>query len=195
MVRPRVHDQDTADALVEAAARLLAEGGPEAVSVRRVATEVGVSTRAVYSLFGSRDDLLAELARRGFQGLHRELTTHAASDDPLADLRALGEAYRRSAAARPNLYPAMFQWTPATGGSAGTAESERTFEILESTAARCVDAGLLAGDPLSLARQLWALTHGLVLLEAQGRLGDDPDEVWANAMRAMAIGNAGARPP
>jgi len=195
LVRPRVHDQDTADALVESAARLLAEGGPGAVSVRRVAIEVGVSTRAVYSLFGSRDDLLADLARRGFEGLHRELTARAPTDDPLADLQALGEAYRRSAAARPNLYSAMFQWTPATGGSAGTTESDRTFGILESTAARCVEAGLLAGDPLLLARQLWALTHGLVLLEAQGRLGDDPDDVWDHALRAIAIGNVASRRP
>lgn len=194
MVRPRVHDAETADALVAAAARLLAGGGPDAVSVRRVATEVGVSTRAVYSLFGSRDDLLAELARRGFEGLHRELTVAPPTDDPLADLRVLGEAYRRSAAARPHLYPAMFQWTPATGESAGTAESERTFDLLEASAARCVDAGLLVGDPLLLARQLWAVTHGLVLLEAQGRLGDDPDEVWDHALRAIAIGNAGLVP-
>lgn len=195
MVRPRIHDADTADALVEAAGRLLADGGPEAVSVRQVATEVGVSTRAVYSLFGSRDDLLAELARRGFEGLHRELVAAPPTDDPLADLRVLGEAYRSSAAARPNLYPAMFQWTPSTGGSAGTTESERTFGILEATVVRCVDAGLLAGDPLLLARQLWALTHGLVMLESQDRLGDDPDEVWATALTAMAIGNAFPRRP
>lgn len=191
MARPQVHDQDTADALVDAAARRLAAGGPAAVTVRRVADDVDVSTRAVYSLFGSRDDLLADLYRRGFQALEHELSASSATDDPLADLRVLGEAYRRSARARPALYAAMFQWDRVDEETEAGRQAEATFEILVRAVGRCVDAGLLAGDPTLLARQLWALTHGLVLLEARGSLGDEPDRVWERALPAIARGNAG----
>lgn len=190
MARPKVHDQDTADALVEAAAQRLAGGGPAAVTVRRVAHDVGVSTRAVYSLFGSRDDLLVELYRRGFAALERELTAQPPTNDPLADLRILAEAYRRSARARPNLYPAMFQWQHAAGSDTA-AQAAATFDILQAAVDRCVEAGLLVGHPAMLARQLWALTHGLVLLEQRGSLGHDPDEVWAQALPAIARGNSG----
>ena len=54
MARPNKHDATTREALLDAAETLLAVGGPDAVSVRSVADAVAVSTRAVYSVFGSK---------------------------------------------------------------------------------------------------------------------------------------------
>ncbi len=159
--------------------------------MRAAAADAGVSTRAVYSLFGSREDLLVELYRRGFAGLADELARRPATDDPLGDLRAVGDAYRHSALARPNLYHAMFGGVEVDVGSDLAERAHATFEILVAAVDRCVAADLLAGDPLVLARQLWALTHGLVLLELTGSLGDDPDEIWDQARRAIVIGHAG----
>ena len=53
MGRPKEHDARTAAALLEAAESVVQSDGVDALSVRRVADEVGTSTRAVYSLFGS----------------------------------------------------------------------------------------------------------------------------------------------
>ena len=50
MARPIKHDATTREALLDAAEALLADSGPDAVSVRTVADEIGVSTRAVYSV-------------------------------------------------------------------------------------------------------------------------------------------------
>ena len=50
----RSHD-DTSRALLAAAHRLLAEDGPEALTVRRIANEAGMSTMNVYSRFGGKD--------------------------------------------------------------------------------------------------------------------------------------------
>jgi len=55
MGRPREHDEATRAALLEAAERIVADRGPTALSVRAVAEAAGTSTRAVYSLFGSKD--------------------------------------------------------------------------------------------------------------------------------------------
>ena len=54
MGRPREHDEHTRVALLAAAEQLVAEGGPTQLSVRAVADAAGTSTRAVYSLFGSK---------------------------------------------------------------------------------------------------------------------------------------------
>ena len=62
MGRPREHDAGTAAALLDAAERIVESEGLAALSVRRVADEVGTTTRAVYSLFGSMSCPDARLA-------------------------------------------------------------------------------------------------------------------------------------
>src|SRR6478609_8874148 len=69
MGRPRVHDEATAEALLDAAERIVAADGPEALSTRRVADQAGTTTRAVYSLFESKEGLLVALGNRAFQML------------------------------------------------------------------------------------------------------------------------------
>ena len=52
MGRPKEHDETTRRQLLDAAERLSATHGWEALTVRRIAEEAGTSTRAVYALFG-----------------------------------------------------------------------------------------------------------------------------------------------
>ncbi|PZT71318.1 hypothetical protein DN402_04935 [Streptomyces sp. SW4] len=66
MGRKRVHDEETARALLDAAERILSAEGLEALTVRRVADEVGTTTRAVYTSLGSKEALVAGLGVRGF---------------------------------------------------------------------------------------------------------------------------------
>ena len=61
MGRPREHDERTAAALLDAAEQLIAERGVDALSLREIAREAGTTTRAVYSLFGSKEQLLGAL--------------------------------------------------------------------------------------------------------------------------------------
>ncbi len=83
MGRPREHSEQTRAALRAAAERLVAEGGPAALSVRAVAREAGTTTRAVYSLFGSKEALLVDaLARDAFEFLYEEIDALPETDDP-----------------------------------------------------------------------------------------------------------------
>ena len=151
MARPTKHDATTREALLDAAEALLAAKGPEAVSVRSVADKVGVSTRAVYSVFGSKPGLMGALAARGFHRLADLVNGLPVTGDPLADLAAAGPcAFRVFALERPHLfritydriseeiysqpetYPALFA----------------SFSALESRFARALDAGLLAQRPM-----------------------------------------------
>ena len=84
MARPRNHDDRTAAALLDAAELIVARSGPHALSVRDIADEIGTTTRAVYSVFGSKGGLLAALARRAFGFLRDALDELPVTDDPAA---------------------------------------------------------------------------------------------------------------
>ncbi|MFA9428887.1 TetR/AcrR family transcriptional regulator [Egicoccus sp. AB-alg2] len=194
MARPAVYDEDTRAALLEAAARRLAEGGAEAVTMRALAREVGATTSAIYALFGSKEGLLAAVYREAFAGLALELARVPVGDDPLRELFELGLAYRRSARARPALYLVMFGRDPvaAPPSEEDEALAAGTLGRLSSAVARAQAAGALPGDdPLPLTLQLWGVVHGLASLELLGALGDDTaaDVTWEQALRAIVRGH------
>jgi len=73
--KPRVRrSRDEArSAILEAAAKRLREGGPEAVRVQHVAADVGVTDAAIHHHFGSREGLMRALLRFAGQHLRDEL--------------------------------------------------------------------------------------------------------------------------
>lgn len=96
MARPRLHDDALRDRLLDVASRAISEHGEGAVTVRSVATAAGTSPSAVYALFGSRDELVAAVSAEGFRRFAAHLAAVERTDDPGADLAALGGAYRGS---------------------------------------------------------------------------------------------------
>lgn len=184
------------DLLIEAAARVLAEEGPAAVTARRMAVEIGASTMAVYTHAGSMDELLAAVHTEGFVRFHRRLSAVGRTDDPLADLHGLGVVYRRFARSEPHLYGAMFGRTLADAALT-TEQAEQalsTFGILRDAVARAIDAGLLAGDPDAAASQIWATVHGFVSLELAGLLFDArPARAYDALLGTLVRGLAPAR--
>jgi AcrR family transcriptional regulator len=185
-------------ALIESAARILATEGASRLTLRHLAQQVGTSTMAVYTHFGGMDALRLEVCTEGFRRLAAHLAAVARTDDPVADLFALGIAYTTNARENPHLYRAMFLdrlpvpapvdvglgapagRTAAVDGADGdqmaaiTAdlmeESLATFEVLVEATTRCVQAGRFTdrGGPRALAAQLWGATHGIVALELAG---------------------------
>src|ERR1044072_4982865 len=109
MASPRYRDSgELRHERVEAGGRLLAAEGPAALTTRRVAQETGVSTTAVYSLFGDKAGLVREMFLAGFERLSEAFAAVPTTEDPVADLLALGHAYRANARANPHLYELMF---------------------------------------------------------------------------------------
>jgi AcrR family transcriptional regulator len=162
----------TRTVLLEAAARLLATQGAEALTTRRLAAEVGTSTMAVYTHFGGKPELMRALYVEGFARFAIRLAEAGTTDDPLADLIRLCGAYRAFALDNPNFYNLMFgrqassfQPSPEDGEKA-----LKTLEVLIDAVARCVEADIFAGEPLPLAVQIWVALHGAMSLELA--LGD-----------------------
>ena len=177
---PRSQDPQVRAALIEAAARLLAEHGPDALTTRRLAGEVGTSTMAVYTYFAGMEELRKEVAREGFRRLAAYLDAVPDSDDPIYDLSALGAAYFVNALTNYDLYRFMFLEGPDDDDV-----GEGTFERLVRGVQRAMDAGRFeTADPLNLATQLWVMSHGVVTLHKAGCL---TLEETITTMRDMAL--------
>jgi AcrR family transcriptional regulator len=182
------------ESLIETAALLLAEEGPAALSTRRLAAQVGTSTTAVYTHFGGMDDLVRAVVHEGFARLNARMGEVGRSPDPVADVAALGLAYRRNAQDNPALYAVMFGGA-GLGGFSMTDEDRQygrfTLEILVGTVVRCVEAGRFRpADPPAIAHQMWIALHGLVSLELGGYLVEpyDADACFCAQVRGLIIG-------
>lgn len=194
MARPRNRDYDELRrALIDAAGRVLSTEGPAALSTRRVAQLAGVSTTAVYSLFGDKGGLVREMFLAGFARLADAFAKIPATEDPVVDLRALGRAYRENALTNPHLYELMFgrpvpEFRP---DEAASAEIRPTFDALVAAVDRCIDEGAFApADPYEVAVGLNGLVHGMCSLELRGALGDrtEADRLWDRALETMLKG-------
>ena len=109
---PKIADEQVRDALIEAAARLLAREGPSALTARRLAAQVSTSTMALYTHFGSMDGLRRAVRTECFARLTDYFDSVPVTRDPVADLAALGWAYCFNAVANPQLYRAVFLEPP-----------------------------------------------------------------------------------
>lgn len=172
MPRPRRYDDATRLHLIERAAALLTTEGPHALTTRRVASEAGTSTSALYSLIGGKEELLREMYREGFGRLAAAFDAVPVTDDPVADYRAMGRAYVAHALENPGLYAVMFS-TPAPEFTPSQDDADfawTTFEANIDAAQRCIDAGAFTGDAADIATQMWAVSHGIAALALVGMM-------------------------
>lgn len=185
-------------ALLEAAGRVLAQEGPRAVSTRRIAAEAGCSTMAIYTLFGGKAGVIHALYLDGFERLRERLEGVPRTDDPLADLEALGWAYRDNALANRDLYAVMYGHL-ASGFSPPPEtvnRTKRSFQVMVEAVRRCMATGILRPvDPVEVTDVLWAAAHGMVSLELAGYYPEpDVAEARYRAMLYAAVAGYLATP-
>ncbi|MFI1399863.1 TetR/AcrR family transcriptional regulator [Streptomyces sp. NPDC020681] len=180
--------------LLDAAARVLAEQGPAALSARRLVKEVGASTMAVYTHFGSMPALVREVMREGFERFRTRTDLVAPTDDPVADLYAICRAYQEFARAEPDVYAVMFGGSQLAGftltdedRAMGTGMLRVPYDAIR----RCTAAGRFRdGDESLRAWQLWCQLHGLVQLDRAGYFGGahTAEETLSALVRDFAVG-------
>jgi AcrR family transcriptional regulator len=197
MGRRRRHDARTASALLDAAERILHDGGVEALSVRSVAARISTSTRAVYSVFGSKEQLLVALGVRAFERLGAGVAALPVTDDPAADLVAAGvTVFRPFAIGHPALFVIAMHheraWTEEVAGAANAA-----FGVLIARVQRLQDAGLLGTRSVGTAVNAFhALCEGLAIFELRCRMpSGDAARFWHDALASLVAGFGLAPPP
>ncbi len=169
MGRPRTNDEAVGERLVACATEMLAAGPRESVTVREVAAAAATSATAVYSLFGGKDGLIRAVRDRAVAGLFEDLSAVPASADPIADIYALGAAYRRWARGHRHLYTVLFSGAQ-TFDPSGAVGARDPIRPLLAAIDRGTAANVLAGDVTPIALSIWVALHGLVTLELAGAL-------------------------
>ena len=168
------------------------DGGIDALSVRGVAADVGTTTRAVYSLFGSKDGLLAALAARPFELLQEGLDALPVSDDAAADLVAAALMFRRFSSEHPSLFALGIQQVPESETVAAVAWE--SLDVLKAKVQRLADAGRLNGRTVDGATlQFHALCEGMAAVERRGMGISDWEALWRQAFEAL-VGGFAAQP-
>lgn len=160
------------DRAVDAAIRMFADRGYEGLSMRALAGELGVSAMTPYRYFANKDDLYAAVRTEAFRRFADRQQQAAGDPRPREELRALGGAYVRFAVDEPQAYRIMFELeqAPTDAYPELEAEQKRALSYLLAAVTRAIDAGVMAGDPLTQAHLLWAQVHGLVSLHLAGKL-------------------------
>lgn len=199
MGRPREHDQATAQALLAAAERTVTREGSDAMSLRELARDAGTTTRAVYSLFGSREGLLVALGARAFELLREGLDALPVTDDPREDLVAAGLMFRRFAVEHPALFAIGVQRTLSQPSLWPEFQptAKAALGVLQRRVARLHQTGELGGRSVIEATfEFHALCEGLAAVELRGTYpGADPERLWRDALRALVIGFRAAPDP
>jgi AcrR family transcriptional regulator len=105
----RYHHGDLSRALVQAGRRILESEGPQALSLRAVAREAGVSPAAPYHHFKDKCDLLSAIAKEGWMELGAAVAkARSQAPDPRVALTNIGVAYVCFARENPALYRTMY---------------------------------------------------------------------------------------
>src|SRR6266542_2889013 len=195
--RRREHDESTAAALLDAAERTIAEDGVGAISLRTVARDAGTTTRAIYSLFGSKDGLLGALGARAFNLLQREIEVLPATDQPGNDLIEAALIFRRFAVEHPALFSIAFHRADPTIWPRFRAAAMDALAVLDKRFEPLKDADLLGGRSVAEAStQFRALGEGAAWTELRGNpLLPDPERFWRNAFHALITGFADTTAP
>lgn len=174
---PRVlTESDVADfreRLCAAAERLFAEKGPDAVTMRQLASELGVSPMTPYRYFQDKDDILAAVRTNGFNKFAAALEeARSKATSARGKGAAVGDAYVRFAFEHPHTYKLMFDLNqPLDTTHPELIEAgRRALETQSAWAEDQVAAGELVGDPKQIGAMFWAATHGVVVLEMAGKL-------------------------
>ena len=167
------HHGNLKEALLRAALELIAQKGPAGFTFAEAARWAGVSPAAPYRHFRDRDELLANVALRGFHQFEAALSK--AWDDGRPDvfvaLERLGKAYLEFARSEPAYYSAMFEAGIPLSTSPELREAgDRAFAVLRGAAEKlCAQMSPDKRPPtLMVALHIWSMSHGVASLFGRG---------------------------
>lgn len=170
------HHGNLRQALIDAAITLISERGPTGFSLSEAAKLAGVTPAAIYRHFSGRDDLIAEVARQGYQ-IFADLMQYAydrGQPSALQAFEATGRAYLAFARRYPGHYIAMFEsgvsfnHTPELASTA--ARARRVLEMAAADLSRHLPEHNRP-PPSMFSAHVMAMSHGVVELFARSPRG------------------------
>jgi len=182
------------EAVLQTAGDVLAREGAGALTMRRIADQIGSSTTVLYALFDGKNGIVDAMVREGHHLLLERLEAVPRSGDALGRLAAMGDAYRRAALRDPARYQLMFG-NPIPGylpSEAAREAARSSFGALVAGVVDCIEAGVFekSTEPRFAAEILVAAAHGAVSLELAGHF-DSPEQ---SDQRFAVLSAASVRP-
>jgi len=176
MAKLGYHHGNLRQALVEAALVLIAEKSPQGFTLTEAAKAADVTPAAVYRHFAGREDLIAEVARQGYEifAALMEFAYHDGKPSALTAFEATGRAYLAFARKYPGHYMAMFESGLNLNAHPDLAmAAEKARAVLERAAVQLSAHIAPARRPPAtmFSAHIWALSHGVVELFARGTPG------------------------
>jgi TetR/AcrR family transcriptional regulator, tetracycline repressor protein len=177
--RPRAGEATlTRERIVSAALSLVNEEGLEALSMRRLAKELGVDPMAIYYHLPNKQALLSALIAKAFSGMR--VPEPQEKGDWRERVRTWARAFREVARAHPMLVPQLASYPDAA--------AEATLESTEELYSAFEAAGMAPKQILGAVGVMVDYLIGFALAEASGAVGEPGEQ---REMMAMLD----ARPP
>jgi len=152
------------------AREIAATDGWAAVTVRKVAERIGYTAPIIYEHFGSKDEMLNQVLKEGYDILHDEIKKAVDCCEAKEDrLRAMAMAYWDFAHATPELYQLMY----GMEGARATSEAARDYAI---PMASLIAEEMIRFNPGHINKtnvgvvmvEAWSMVHGMIALDISG---------------------------
>lgn len=169
MITNNYHHGNLRSDLIKAALSLIMKKGASALTIREVARRAGVSHTAPYRHFKDKNELLAMVAKEGFDLMVLQMKKRVAAfpDDPLMRFKYCGFAYIEFAVSHPAHYRVMFGQSNVEPHESEELQKSATasFQTLLDCIADCQSHGSIRpGDPMAMALSAWSIVHGFAML-------------------------------
>lgn len=153
--------------LVDAALDALADTPAEALSLRQIAQDLGVSHQAPYVHFGSRRRFLAAVAGAGLHHAAKEATAAvaAAGEDPVGQLQALARSYLHFIRTRPHVHDLAYGPAVAKRDHPLLQEAAITYwGLLHNAVGACQPPDISDEEVLRRSAAVWGTVYGIARL-------------------------------
>ena len=184
------HHGSLRPALLEAAEQALDRGGVQALSLRELAREIGVSHAAPRRHFADKQALLDALAEEGFERLGQEMSAALEKAGPHFEprLKALAHTYVRFATDRAALLELMYAGKHRPGAERLREAADRAFAAPLQLVTEAQAAGEIAADDVYRSGAVTiAAFQGIASMANNGMLGDFPLEPLVDAAVVLLL--------
>ncbi len=148
----------------------------DAVSMRKVASEAGLSTMAAYRHFKNKDDMLNHVVMEGFRRFQDYFSRARSVPDPVASLKLCMTLYAQFAKEQPEFYEMLFMARLRSDDPELEQRCQQQIQMahlfLSERFKACIRSNLLPEevDAKAHALRLWSICHGMVSLQVLGTL-------------------------
>ena len=169
--------EETRISILEAAYKIVKEEGWQALSMRKIADEIEYTAPIIYEYFSNKEAILAELTKKGFLYLAKEMEeAKSKHEDPADQLEAMWMAYWNFAFKKKELYQLMFGIQMNCCTAQKSPEAEAPAKLVTD-----VIKQLMAGKNVpdnEVCRKyytFWSVIHGLISINLVNR--GESDEI------------------